>query len=94
MQKAIMKDNTNKWFKEIIWLAGNFERFSVDEFRILCHANEIEMPRPAANLGNILRSAQKEGLIEPTDEFVKSKWSKSSRVPRRYWKKKKEKSVG
>ena len=48
------------------------------------------MPSPAANLGNVFRSAQKEGLIESTNEYVKSKWSKSSRVPRQYWRKKRE----
>ena len=83
-----MKTNTNKWFNEITWLGDNFEKFSVDERRILCHANEKEMPTPAANLGNVFRSAAKEGLIEPVEEFTKSKWRKSSRVPRQFWRKK------
>ena len=83
-----MKTSTNKWFKEITWLGDNFDKFSVDELRILCHANEKEMPTPAANLGNVFRSAAKEGLIEPVEEYTKSKWSKSSRVPRQYWRKK------
>ena len=83
-----MKTSTNKWFREIVWLGDNFEKFSVDELRILCHANEKEMPTPAANLGNVFRSAAKEGLIEPVEEYTKSKWRKSSRVPRQYWRKK------
>jgi len=80
-------NTTNKWFGEIGWLADKFERFTVDELRILVHANEKEMPSPASNLGNIFRSAQKEGLIEPVDQYAKSKWRTSSRVPRQYWRK-------
>ena len=83
-----MKTSTSKWFSEIEWLGDNFEKFSVDELRILCHANEKEMPTPAANLGNVFRSAAKEGLIEPVEEYTKSKWRKSSRVPRQYWRRK------
>ena len=83
-----MNTNTSKWFSEIVWLGDNFDKFSVDELRILCHANEKEMPTPAANLGNVLRSAAKEGLIEPVEEYTKSKWRKSSRVPRQYWRRK------
>jgi hypothetical protein len=87
------KEKTRCWFGEIKWLSEHYDKFSVDELRILCHGRDKEMPKPAANLGNIFRSAQKHGLIEPTDEYVKSKWSKSSRVPRQYWRKCKVKEV-
>lgn len=82
-----MNNNTSNWFGEITWLGENFDKFSVDELRILCHANNKEMPTPAANLGNVFRSAQKEGIIEPVEEYTKSRWRKSSRVPRQFWRK-------
>ena len=78
---------TNRWFNEIAYLADEYVKFTVDELRILVHARGKEMPEPASNLGNVFRSAQKEGLIEPVDQYAKSKWRTSSRVPRQYWKK-------
>ena len=88
--KTISK--TNDWFGEIGWLADNFKKFTVDELRILVMgANKKPMPEPASNLGNVLRSAQKEGLIEPLPEYTKSKWRGSSRVPRQYWQRPKRK---
>ena len=82
---AITEIKSN-WNEEISRLADNFQKFSVDELKILVvGAKNKSMPEPAPNLGNVLRTAEKEGLIVGLNEYGKSKWRGSSRVPRQYW---------
>ena len=40
-----------------------------------------------------LRASAKEGLVEPLNEYVKSIWIKSNRIPRQYWRKPRKKVV-
>ena len=39
------------------------------------------------------RASAKEGLVEPLNEYVKSRWIKSNRIPRQYWRKPRKKVV-
>ena len=79
-------ETKNNWNDEISWLAANFSKFNVADLKILVvGAKNKEMPEPAPNLGNVLKTAAQEGLIQPLNEYAKSKWRGSSRVPRQYW---------
>ena len=85
MKSTKLNEKTNKWFPEIEWLASKMEKFNSDHFKILCERNEKDLPEPASNISNILRSARAAGLIEALPEYRKSDWKGSSRVPRQYW---------
>ena len=91
MKLTKLNEKTNKWFPEIDWLAGKMEKFNSDHFKILCERNEKELPKPTSNISNVLRSASAAGLIEPVEEYRKSDWKGSSRVPRQYWRRPKGK---
>jgi hypothetical protein len=83
---SAVKEIKSNWNDEISWLATNFSKFNVDDLKILVvGAKNKRMPEPAPNLGNVLRTAEKEGLIIGLNEYAKSKWRGSSRVPRQYW---------
>ena len=93
MNTTEIKTNTSKWFGEIEWLSNNFEKFSADDLKLICYSRNKEMPKPAPNVANVLRSAAKEGLVEPLNEYVKSRWIKSNRIPRQYCRKPRKKVV-
>ena len=67
-QKSIKEnEKTDKWFGEIEWLSSKMARFNSDHFKILCENNKKELPKPASNISNILRSAAAAGKIEAGD---------------------------
>ena len=61
MNTIEIKTDTSKWFDEILWLSNNFEKFSVDDLKLICYSRNKEMPKPAPNVANILKSAAKFG---------------------------------
>ena len=91
MKSIKENEKTDKWFDEIEWLASKMSRFNSDHFKILCENNKKELPKPSSNISNILRSAAAAGKIEAIDEYSKSDWLGSSRVPRQYWRKSRKK---
>ena len=93
MNKTNNSIKSNKWQAEIKWLADTYEKFCADDLKLICYAREINPPSPAPNIANILRSAAREGLIEAVNEYSKSRWIKSNRVPRQYWRKTRRKKV-
>ncbi len=84
---------TNDWFSEISWLNENYEKWTADDLKLICYARQKETPKPAPNLANVLRSAVRQGLVEPVDQYSKSRWIKSNRIPRQFWRKPKRRKV-
>lgn len=84
---------TNDWFSEISWLNENYEKWTADDLKLICYARQKATPKPAPNLANVLRSAARQGVVESIDEYSKSRWIKSNRIPRQYWRKPKRRKV-
>jgi hypothetical protein len=93
MNKIETKTKTNEWFDELEFLKNNYEKFCADDLKLICYARSKEMPEPAPNLANVLRSSARQGQIEPINEYAKSRWIKSNRIPRQYWRKVRKKKV-
>ncbi len=92
--KQAKQNEASKWFPEIEWLSNNLEKFNADHLKLIVHAKEKEAIKPKSNISNILRSAAAAGMIEPMESYRKSDWKDSSRVPRQFWRKAKNKVKG
>ena len=91
--RSTKRSETSKWFSDIEWLATNLEKFNADYLKVIVHAKEKESPEPKTNISNVLRSAAAAGIIEPMESYRKSDWKGSSRVPRHFWRKARNKTM-
>ena len=85
--------NTNEWLDEINWLNENYDKWNADDLKLICFARHKPTPQPAPNLANVLRSMARQGVVESVDEYSKSRWRKSNRIPRQFWRKPKRRKV-